>query len=234
MNKLVLAVLLAILCSPACAGTLGIVSPASCINSEDIESADIILRSHDFTLKMGAYVYEADGYFAGTDQQRASDLNAMFRDDSVDVIVCTRGGYGAARILGHLDYGMIAGHPKPIIGFSDITALLNVLIERCGTPAVHAPVLTTLTRSEYSLGQFLAGLKGETVSGEIPMPEGKTLQTVIPGHAEGPVMGGNLTLIASLVGTPYELKAEGALLLLEEVGEKPYRIDRMLNQLRQS
>ena len=182
-------------------------------------------------MKIGAHALDEYGYLAGTDQHRADDINAMFMDDSVKAVLCTRGGYGAARILDKLDYDMIAKHPKPIIGFSDISAILNVLIERCGTPAVHGPMLSTLTRSEYSLSQLIAGLRGEK---EITMPEGRALRTVIPGHAEGPIMGGNLTLIASLVGTPYELKAKGALLLLEEVGEKPYRIDRMLNQLWQS
>lgn len=239
MKKLLcVSLALLVLCSPAAAGTLGIISPSSCMKSEEILSGDMILRSHDFTTKLGAHACEVNGYFAGTDQQRADDLNAMFRDDSITAVLCTRGGYGTARILDKLDYDMIAGHPKPLIGFSDITALLCVLSERCGIPVVHGPMLVSLTRdymhSDYTLSHFFAGLNGEAVSGEIPMPEGRKLETLIPGHAEGVIIGGNLTVIASLVGTPYELKAEGALLLLEEVGEKPYRIDRMLNQLLQN
>ncbi|MBQ7220933.1 MAG: LD-carboxypeptidase [Synergistaceae bacterium] len=240
---------LSVLCSQAlavsCGGSpleageyIGIISPSSCMDREEIDSGDLILRSHDIITKLGASVYEVYGYLAGTDQQRADDINAMFRDDSVKAIICTRGGYGAARILDKLDYDMISRHPKPIIGYSDVTALLCVLNERCGIPTVHGPMLVSLTRdstnTEYTRTNFLAGLNGEVISGEIPMPEGRTLQTMIPGHAEGAVIGGNLTLIASLVGTPYELKAEGALLLLEEVGEKPYRIDRMMNQLWQN
>lgn len=217
---------------------IGIISPSSCINSSDIDAGVEILKSHDFSVKLGENVYEIYGYLAGTDQQRADDINKMFSDDEVKAILCTRGGYGSARVLEKLDYDMIAKNPKPLIGFSDITALHIVLGERCNTPTFHAPMLVSLVRdsmkSDYTLNQFFAGLNGEIISGEIPMPEGKKLETVIPGHAEGVIRGGNLTVLASLVGTPYELKGDGALLLIEEVGEKPYRIDRMLNQLSQS
>ncbi len=219
-------------------GYIGIISPSSCMHREEIDSGDIILQSHDFSTKLGTYVYEENSYLAGTDQQRADDVNAMFRDDSVRAILCTRGGYGSARILDKLDYEMISQHPKPFIGFSDVTALHIVLNERCGMPTIHGPMLCSLTRdsmnSEYTLTHFFAGLNGEVISGELPMPEGRSLASMIPGRAEGRILGGNLTVIASLVGTPYELKGEGALLLLEEVGEKPYRIDRMLNQLVQN
>ena len=217
---------------------IGVIAPSSGMNRDEIDSADMILRSHGISTKFGANVYAMNGYLAGTDQQRADDINKMFRDDSVKGVLCTRGGYGTARILGKLDYDMIAKHPKPIIGFSDITALLNVLGERCNIPAIHGPMLRSLTRnymnSEYTLTHFFEGLNGKVITGELPMPKGKKLSAVIPGKAEGVIRGGNLTVIASLVGTPYELKGDGALLLLEEIGESPYRIDRMLNQLWQS
>ena len=217
---------------------IGIIAPSSGMNSEEIDLGLETLRSNGFTTKLGANVYALNGYLAGTDQQRADDINRMFLDDSVKMIVCTRGGYGTARVLDKLDYNMIAKHPKPIIGFSDITALLNVLGERCNIPAIHGPMLRSLTRnnmnSGYTLTHFFAGLNGKVINGELPMPKGRKLSTIIPGKAEGVIRGGNLTVIASLVGTPYELKGDGALLLLEEVGESPYRIDRMLNQLWQS
>lgn len=239
MKKLLcgLSVLL-MLSSQAAAGVIGIVSPSSCTDKEAILSADMILRSHDITTKLAPHVFDEYGYLAGTDQHRADDINSMFLDDSVSAVLCVRGGYGSARILDKLSYDIIASHPKPLIGFSDATALINVLLERCGTPTVHGPMLVSLVndslKSDYTLTQLLSALHGETVSGDIPMPEGRKLETLIPGQAEGVIMGGNLTLIASLIGTPYELKSDGALLLLEEVGEKPYRIDRMLNQLWQN
>ena len=219
-------------------GYIGVIAPASCGDSEDITAALEILRSHDVNVKLGESVYSMYGYFAGSDQLRADDVNNMFRDDEVKAILCVRGGYGATRVLDKLDYDMISTHRKPLIGFSDISALHVVLNERCGIKTIHGPMLTSLVspsmNSEYTQAHFFAGLSGDIVSGEIPMPEGRKLEAVIPGQAEGIITGGNLTLIASLVGTPYELKGEGALLLLEEVGEKIYRIDRMLNQLWQN
>ena len=243
MKKLLCAVFaLLVMCSSAQAAParkyIGIIAPASCMSREEIDSGDAILRSHGINTKLGSHVYDVNSYLAGTDQQRADDINRMFQDDEVKAVLCTRGGYGSARILGKLDYDMIAKHPKPIIGFSDITALLNVLGERCNIPAIHGPMLCSLTRdymnSDYTLTHVFAGLNGKVITGELPMPEGKKLSTLTPGKAEGVIRGGNLTVIASLIGTPYELKGDGALLLLEEIGEKPYRIDRMLNQLWQN
>ena len=237
MIFVLMAVMLA--CVPAfSAEYIGIVSPAGSVNKEKIEAAITFLESHDYKVKLGASVFAEEGYLAGTDQQRADDINAMFADEDVKMILCTRGGYGAARILGLLDYAMIARNPKPLIGYSDITALHIVLGEKCGFTTIHGPMVSSLTSSNlatpYTLDNFFRGMNGEYPSGEIPMPEGKKLEAVIPGRAEGVIRGGNLTLIASLVGTPYELKGDGALLLLEEIGEKPYRIDRMLNQLLQN
>ena len=243
MKKLLCALFaVLVMCSSAQAVSygkyIGIVAPSSGMNRDEIDSGDAILRANGISTKLGSNVYAVNGYLAGTDQQRADDINRMFQDDSVKMIICTRGGYGTARILGKLDYDMIAKHPKPLIGFSDITALLNVLGERCNIPVIHGPMLRSLTRSymnsEYTLTHFFAGLNGKVIAGELPMPKGKKLSAVIPGKAEGVIRGGNLTVIASLVGTPYELQGDGALLLLEEVGESPYRIDRMLNQLWQS
>lgn len=241
MNIKVICAILALMavCSSAFAGEyIGIVSPASCVEKEEVEAAIMFLVSHDYNVKLGKSVFASDGYLAGTDQQRADDLNSMFADDEVKIILCARGGYGVARILPLLDYSTISRNPKPLIGYSDITALHSVLGEKCGLTTIHGPMLSSLTNSNlatpYTLENFFRGLNGEYPSGEIPMPEGKMLETVVPGSAEGVIRGGNLTLIASLVGTPYELKGEGALLLLEEIGEKPYRIDRMLNQLLQN
>ncbi|MBQ7156148.1 MAG: LD-carboxypeptidase [Synergistaceae bacterium] len=240
MKSLIYAVIgvMAVCSASFSAEYIGVVSPASCINRDEIEAAIRLLEAHDYKVKLGEYVFAENGYLAGTDQQRADDINAMFRDDEVKMILCTRGGYGAARILDLLDYEMIAQNPKPLIGYSDITALHIVLGEKCGLTTIHGPMLPSLLRpnlaSDYTVENFFRGIAGEYPSGEIPMPEGKTLKAVVPGRAEGIIRGGNLTLIASLVGTPYELRGDGALLFLEEVGEKPYRIDRMLNQLWQS
>ncbi|MBR1672065.1 MAG: LD-carboxypeptidase, partial [Fretibacterium sp.] len=215
-----------------------ILAPGSYTSDKDFEGSLELLKAQGYRVKLAPSATAMYEHFAGTDRKRAADINAFFKDDDVKAILCVRGGYGSARILDRLDYKMIARHPKPFIGFSDITALHIALGERAGISTIHGPMLVSFVRpnfnSEYTRAQFFDGLRRTEPLGEIPMPEGRALETVMPGEAEGVIVGGNLTVLTSLVGTPYELNGKGALLLLEEVGERPYRIDRMLNQLWQS
>ena len=148
-----------------------------------------------------------------------------------------RGGYGSARLLDKLDYDMIAHHPKMLIGFSDITALHAAIGQRSGIVTIHGPMISSFKGDNYTaftLYNFENGLSGSLPKGDIRLPAGKTLKTLTPGDATGIVEGGNLTVLASLCGTPYELKGNGAILLLEDTGEDPYRVDRMMEQLYQS
>jgi len=215
---------------------IGIITPGSYAQKKDFEAVEL-LKAHGYKVKIAPAAKSVYGHFAGSDRKRAEDINNFFKDDEVKAILCTRGGYGCARVLDKLDYKMIAKHPKMLIGFSDVTALHIAIGERCGLSTVHGPMLVSFTRenfkSEYTTENFFKGLENG-FSGEIPMPEGQELKSVINGRAEGIIMGGNLTLLAALAGTPYELNGKGALLLIEEVGESPYRIDRMMNQLYQS
>ncbi len=217
---------------------IGIVAPASPSETEEIQKAAAFLRKQGYRLKISPFCDRQYGFFAGTDSERASELNAFFRDDDVKAILCVRGGYGAARILNRLDYEAIAHHPKLFIGFSDITALHIALGQRCHLVTVHGPMLTSFAnakRQQSFTGQeFLRGLTDTKPLGEIPLPPGQRLTTIEPGVAEGPIVGGNLSLIASLVGTPYELRGDGALLFLEDVNSDSYQIDRDLQQLWQS
>lgn len=217
---------------------IGLIAPSTYASSSDYAPTVELLRSQGYRVKLAPSATAMYGHFAGTDRKRAEDVNNFFRDNTVKAILCIRGGYGAARILDKLDYKMIARHPKPLIGFSDITALHIALGEKAGLSTIHGAMAVSFTRenydSPYTRDNFFAGLTSTLPPGEIPMPEGRKLETVIIGKAEGVIVGGNLTVIASLVGTPYELDGTGALLLLEEVGEKPYRIDRMMNQLYQN
>ena len=217
---------------------IGILSPGSYTSSKDFAGSIELLKANGYRVKIAPSATALYEHFAGTDRKRAADINAFFADDDVKAILCVRGGYGSARILDKLDYKMIAKHPKMLIGFSDVTALHIALGDKCGISTIHGPMLVSFTRpnfdSEYTRTNFFAGLTRTEPIGEIPMPEDRKLEAVRPGHAEGIITGGNLTLIASLVGTPYELDGKGSLLLLEEVGETPYRIDRMLNQLWQN
>ena len=159
----------------------------------------------------------------------------MFHDDDVKAIICLNGGYGSARILDKLDYDYIASHPKLVVGFSDVTALQSALWEKCRLVTANGPLMVTLGGSDaYTAGQFFQGLTTDAWRGPLALPAGRKLTTVVPGQAEGPIVGGNLTVLTSLVGTPYALDGTGCILVLEDTGEDAYRIDRMLNQLWQS
>lgn len=190
------------------------------------------------------------GYLAGTDRQRADDINRMFADDGVAGIMCVTGGYGTTRLLPYLDYDLIRQNPKPLIGFSDITGLLYGIHKQTGLVGFHGPVgdsdYNDFTASyfkkvlmepqqtlDYTQPQEVAPeelvplyLRGEDVN--ISSPERITLA---PGTVEGTLVGGNLTLLSSLCGTAYDLDMRDKIVFLEDVGEAPYRIDRMLTQL---
>jgi len=177
-------------------------------------------------------------YLAGTDEERAADLNAAFRDRSVDAIWCVRGGYGSGRLLPLLDWGAIRKNPKPLLGYSDITALLNGLYARTGLVTFHAPNCSE-NLSDYSLAELKRVLFSAEPAGVVaaaPPVEPKEgfvdredrLRRIVPGTGRGRLVGGNISVFSTLVGTPWEPPLDGSILFLEEVGEEPYRIDRWL------
>lgn len=215
--------------------TIAIVSPASPADAATEQSAKNILQSWGYrVVQIPTQPY---GYFAGTDEERAAALNQCFKDDTVQAVLCANGGYGSARVLEKLDYPMIQKHPKLFIGFSDITALHTALGEKSNLVTIHGPMACTLNTedsSAYTLKYFKKGLSSTKPIGPIPMPKGKLLHTIVPGKAEGRLIGGNLSIIAAAVGTPYELQGTDAILVLEDVGEDAYRVDRMMQQLWQS
>lgn len=217
--------------------TIGIAAPASPDEGLDISSAVQVLHGLGYKTVMAPNTKERDGFFAGTDMDRAAGVNTLFSNDDVKAIVCLNGGYGSARILDKLDYAMIAKHPKLLIGFSDITALHTALGEKAGIVTVHGPMMNTLVpanHSAYTWQQFTNGVTTTEPIGMLSLPPGKNLQTIIAGTAQGKLVGGNLTMLAAAAGTPYELKGDGAVLVLEDVNEDAYRIDRMMQQLWQN
>lgn len=214
---------------------IGIAAPATHDEGQDISAAVDRLEQAGYRVKLMPTVTGSYGFFAGTDEERARDVNALFHDDDVKAILCLNGGYGSARILDKLDYDYIAAHPKLVIGFSDVTALQIALWEKCRLVTANGPLMVTLGGSDaYTAGQFFQGLTTDAWQGPLALPAGRKLTTVVPGQAEGPIVGGNLTVLTSLVGTPYALDGTGCILVLEDTGEDAYRIDRMLNQLWQS
>ncbi|HET9455472.1 MAG TPA: LD-carboxypeptidase [Gemmatimonadaceae bacterium] len=209
---------------------VALVAPAGPIKiPADLERAKKNARTLGWDVVLGEHAREREGYFAGSDDERLADLNAAIRDDSIDAIWCLRGGYGAMRLLDGLDYDALKRRPKAIIGYSDITALHCAVRIRCGLSSIHGPTArSTLTGfAERSLRH--AVLRDADCCGTVDRP-----MVFVGGRARGRLLGGNLALLAALHGTPYEPDYTGAILVLEDVNEAPYRIERMLLQLRLS
>jgi len=221
---------------------VGLIAPASNTwENEDTRFAIDILASLGFRVAEGAHLYDRRGYLAGADRDRAADLNRMFADPEIKGVFALRGGYGSMRILPYLDYETIAANPKPFVGYSDITALHIAIHERTGLIAFSGPIAAQ-TFTDYTLAEFKKVLMEPQAPTVIAAPppfeggEGKVerenrLTRLVPGKARGRLTGGSLTLLASLMGTPFEPSFDGKILVLEDVGERPYRVDRMLTQL---
>ena len=217
--------------------TLGFIAPSGAVRTEGaIERAVKETERMGFKVKLGESAGQKYGYLSGSDEVRARDINNMFADDEVDAIVCLRGGYGAMRILDQLDYELIARHPKIFMGFSDITALHIALLNRCDLATFHGPMAAAnwadSPLDDFSRESMYRALMSTEPVGELRNPEGYPRQTVNPGQAEGQLVGGNLMLIASSLGTPWEIDTKGRIIFIEEVGERTYCVDRMLTQLR--
>jgi len=210
-------------------GKIGIVAPAGPFDRE------LFLRGAHIFEEMGFEVYvpegllDARGYLAGTDKHRAGIVNQLFADKSVEAIVCARGGYGSLRILPLLDYDTIAQNPKIFIGFSDITALLAVLFDRCGLVTFHGPVVTSLADANQITKHSLIQSVSSDHRLKVEVPKGVTVK---PGSGAGILCGGNLTTLCHLVGTPFAPSFANKILFLEDRAEAPYRIDRMLMQMK--
>lgn len=217
--------------------TLGFIAPSGAVRTPGaIERAVEETKRMGFKVKLGESAGKKYGYLSGTDEIRARDVNAMFADDEVDAIVCLRGGYGAMRILDQIDYEMIKKHPKIFMGFSDITALHIALLEKCGLATFHGPMAAAnwagKPLDEFSRDSMYRALMRSEPVGELLNPPEYPRQTVNPGQCEGRLVGGNLMLITSSLGTPWELDTKGRILFIEEIGERTYCVDRMLTQLR--
>ncbi|MDL2329424.1 LD-carboxypeptidase [Desulfosarcina sp. OttesenSCG-928-A07] len=211
--------------------TLGIAAPAGSVDPTDLEAGMVVLQSMGFKLRVSDEIFAKSRYLAGTDLHRAGHLSRLFADPEIDGIICARGGYGAMRLLALLDSGMIAAHPKPFVGFSDITALLVFLTDKCGMATFHGPTVTTLglgdTDTQKWFYRVLTEKKPFSLAASSP-------RTLVAGQAVGRFYCGNLTLFCHLTGTPFAPDLKDAVLLVEDIGEAPYRIDRMLTQMRLS
>lgn len=212
---------------------VGVISPSSPPNLENLEKALPFLEELGLKVKMGKSVKEKYGYLAGDDDARLADLHDMFEDPEVAGIICAGGGYGAARYADRIDYAMIKENPKVFWGYSDITFLHTAIGEYSDLVTFHGPMLasdvgkeTFHERSRRMFGQLFEPFElfySEEIS---------ELTALTGGVAEGELVGGNLSLIRSSIGTKFELDVKGKILLIEDIDEEPYQVDEMLNQLR--
>lgn len=213
---------------------VGVVAPAGPGEAESTARVEPLLRSFGLRTRLYPSCHARAGFLAGSDDLRLKDLHAAFADPAVAAVLCLRGGYGSGRLLDRIDAGLLRQHDKPFVGYSDITAL-HALRVRQGLVGLHAPMPgSDLVKPERAGdAQALFGcLRGGWRAGTTLAPELAAGGLCSAGVAEGRLMGGNLSLVAALVGTAFAWPPAGAILFLEDVGEPPYRIDRLLTQLR--
>lgn len=209
--------------------TIGLVAPAGPVNNKNNFTAGIaILKKNGFHVKYNRHLLNAKGYLAGSDQDRADEFNRLWSDPEIKALVAVRGGYGCMRILDLIDMEQIKNNPKILIGFSDLTILLAAIHKKTGLVTYHGPVVTTLDsidkESQTSFFNVLNGKTADMIShSEVTILQG--------GDTEGILMGGNLTTLVHMIGTPYELSWDNTILFIEDTGESPYRLDRLLTHL---
>lgn len=215
---------------------IGIISPAS--SSQDpkkIENGVQYLEKNGYRVEIGKNVGKTNGYLAGTDQERADDLNLMFKNKNIKAIICLRGGYGASRILDKINYKIIRNNPKIFVGFSEITALQMAILQKAGLITFAGPMLApdfADNVSTYTEEFFWRIITSNKKMGRLKYPDNGKLTAITKGSSSGRILGGNLSVFAALIGTVYLPSMKEKILMLEDINELPYKIDRILNQMK--
>ncbi|MBM4256198.1 MAG: LD-carboxypeptidase [Deltaproteobacteria bacterium] len=211
---------------------IGVVSPAAAVNEEKLRRGSYTLEQLGFGVRLGEHVLDRHRYLAGTDQDRAAELTGMFHDPYIRAIFCSRAGYGSGRLLPLLDLSALPRPPKIFLGFSDVTLLLNVFVQQAGMVCFHGPVVAgefadglTPRSQAHLLGLLTTGFGEPSLNFPISLRA---------GTSTGMLIGGCLSVLVATLGTPFALDTRDAILFIEDIGEKPYRIDRMLTQLKQA
>jgi muramoyltetrapeptide carboxypeptidase len=209
--------------------TIGVAAPASPFNRANFDKGLVVLQSLGFKIHIPDDLFQHEGYLAGSDKSRADQLMRLLVDSSVNGIIGARGGFGAMKVLPLLDFDYIKSSPKVLIGFSDLTALLVGFVDKCRWVVFHGPTVTALRNANQmsieSLHQAISGRSPATLFA-------RNGNVICKGVATGPLIGGNLTTLCHLTGTPYMPNLNDTILLIEDRGEAPYRIDRMLTQMK--
>ena len=222
--------------------TVGVIAPSRSISAEGFARALQTMKDLGFKTKVGQFAQGEKGFLSGTDQERLHDLHWAFSDPEIAAVWCARGGYGLSRLLPDVDYKLIKKNPKIFIGYSDITALHVAIFQNTGLVTFHGPVAAS-EMSDYSKTHVVNALMNPSAPYKIelsPYNQAQTsplfkTETITPGRCRGPLIGGNLSLLSAMAGTPSGLKnLKGKILFTEDIEERPYRVDRMLTQLRQS
>lgn len=218
-------------------GLIGIVATASPVDQKALDSGLARLHAWGYRTLVGAHALDRWGHMAGADADRAADFTRIWGNPEVEAVLCLRGGYGSLRLLERIDWEIIRRNPKFFCGFSDITALHMAIAKEAGLVTFHGPMVTAFGDAEaYNAAGLRRAMEETGPLGAIPWPLPIDEQpprpvTVRPGAAEGRLMGGNLSVMTALVGTPWEPDFTGCILMMEDVDESPARIDRMLTQL---
>ncbi|MFL6228222.1 MAG: LD-carboxypeptidase [Pyrinomonadaceae bacterium] len=218
---------------------VGVIAPATSVpDPERLALVEPTLKYFGLRARVGKYVASGSGHVSRSVSERLDDLHAMFRDPEVKAIFCIRGGYGSMQLLDRIDYDLVRRNPKVFLGYSDITALHLAFNRHANLTTFHGPIVLS-SFTDYTKQNFRRALFDTKPLGKLSNPaESNTLRpehplrTIRGGMATGQLVGGNLSLVTALLGTPYEIETRGRILFLEDVGEEPYRIDRMLSQLR--
>jgi len=212
--------------------TVGVIAPASPPNKENLERGLKFFADLGLKYKLGKSLYQEYGYLAGSDEERLADLHEMFQDDEVKGIICAGGGYGTARIASAIDYNLISRNPKIFWGYSDITFLHTAIRQQAGLVTFHGPMIAS------DIGKEDANLISKDQFKQLFHPaelnytnDISVLDEMVSGTAEGTLIGGNLSLLSSTMGTKFEIDTAGKILLIEDINEEPRAVDRMLNQL---
>jgi len=209
---------------------IGVVSTGFAVRPESLDAGLAAMRRLGLTPVEGSAVRSRAGYLAGSDAARAADLQAVLDDPAIDAVWFSRGGYGTARLLDRIDLRPFVRRPKPLLGYSDLTALFSAVLRRTRTVCFHAPMVAELGRKgAYHAPSLKAMLAGREIGRAVGARD-----VLAPGRASGRLLGGNLTVLSHLLGTPEEPRLDGAILFLEETGEEAYRVDRLLDHLRRA
>lgn len=209
---------------------IGVAAPGGPVDRESLDAGMAYLTGRGYTVVPGDHLAARHGFLAGSDRDRLADLNRLIADPRLRAVWFARGGYGSMRLLQDLDLAPLRAHPKALIGYSDVTSLQAAVFRRLRLVSFYGPMVVELGQAErFDEPALWEAIAGGSSAVEHPLPAATVLRA---GRGEGPLVGGCLSMLVALVGTPYEVRTDGAILFWEEVNEEPFRIDRMLGHLR--